>query len=589
MSFDHFQRYKTIQLLVENLKRKTGLVQVSVLEIGSNGQDNLEAVLPFDRIQYSCLEIPEERKGDPRFIQLDGTDMSEIEDGSYDVVVALDVFEHVPSEKRQAFLKEAYRVASKLAILCFPFSNGYNERAEKRVNSYYRAIYGRDHIWLKEHIEQGLPNLDLTQNELKKADIPYSLFTHGDIYIWEEWMKALFGSYDMEGTADYLEQLEELYAEEVYPYDKGEVNYRAFLLLSPVEGITEEMKTSMDYYFGNEEPPENRQRMISGLQDLKKLCSRTACKQIKSFLYMDKGNGYLEEDKIEAVSYTDPGNRVHLSYQYLINDSVKGFRFDPVEGCSCRMSSVEIETDQGRVAFEAAGGWEYSGEYIFPGQDPQLLMQIEGKQPKWLKIEADLVLYGTEQTIALEMMDTLLQDNIQRAENAVREKEAALSARAEALQEKIRAEKERNHIAEKCQQAGDLRDAMALERDEAVRVRNLLAQEKDEAIRRQGELAREKDEALKLRDFMAREKDETLKLMLGEKEEAIRVRNIVAEEKDRALKERDHLKSEADSLRQELTEAQARAELFESAYQGMLNSASWKITAPLRKVFGKKS
>ena len=44
MAFDHFQRYKTVQIIVGKLKEQMGISQVSILEIGGNGQCNLESI-----------------------------------------------------------------------------------------------------------------------------------------------------------------------------------------------------------------------------------------------------------------------------------------------------------------------------------------------------------------------------------------------------------------------------------------------------------------------------------------------------------------------------------------------------------------
>ena len=651
MSFDQFQRYKTVQIMVEKLKKKLGLSQVSVLEIGSNGQCNLGEVLPEERIQYSCLEIPPEREGDDRFIQLDGTNMPQVKTGAYDVVIALDVFEHVPEEKRKAFLQELYRVADKLAILCFPFANGSNELAERRANSYYKAIYGKNHIWLEEHIENGLPGWSSTEAFLTKEGIAFANFEHGDIHLWEEWMKALFGAYDVPGAEGYLAELEAYYGEEIYDHDVGQKNYRIFLLMSKEKKLAGELASLMRERFQRQDGAEAQEGMLRGLQDLKQLCGRRACRQMKSFLYMDEGNGYQEEDKLEREALANASNEFHLCYQYQVGKKVTGFRFDPVEGCGCMMARVSICSDQGELPFSPVGGWEHGGYYVFPGDDPQFFIDAGGKQLEWLKIEADIILYPEERGLMFSIMDKIVSDSEQRAIDAIREKEAALYARADAVRDKERAEEDRDRMDKECQKAIELRnamakekdevlslmaqekdealslmaqekdealrirDAMAVEKDEALQLRNAMAMERDESLRLRGAMAEEKDEALRLRDAMAREKDEALQLMLQEKEEAFRVRDALAIEKDEALRvrdalaiekdaalrerddvraERDVLRSERDvavqereDMRNEYAQEKARADLYEGAYNNVIQSGSWKMTAPLRKLFGK--
>lgn len=149
---------------------------MSILEIGSNEEYNLEKVLPNDEIQYSDIELPDEIKKDKSFVQLDGCNMSGVLDGQYDIVIALDVLEHIPYEQRKKFMIEVNRVAKHMAIVCFPYKSIHNESAEKRVNGYHKMIYGNDHKWLLEHIQNGLPQVSEVEDILTKNQISYKNF-----------------------------------------------------------------------------------------------------------------------------------------------------------------------------------------------------------------------------------------------------------------------------------------------------------------------------------------------------------------------------------------------------------------------------
>lgn len=43
--------------------------------------------------------------------------------------------------------------------MCFPIGNEVTEAAERKVNERYKELFGEDHRWLIEHIENGLPVL----------------------------------------------------------------------------------------------------------------------------------------------------------------------------------------------------------------------------------------------------------------------------------------------------------------------------------------------------------------------------------------------------------------------------------------------
>lgn len=490
MSFDQFQRYKTVQVIVEQLKKQTGQQQVSILEIGGNGQCNLEELLPQEQIQYSNLTIPKERIGDERFIALDGTDMPQVATDAYDVVIALDVFEHVPQEKREQFLAETYRVAKYVTILCFPFANGKNESAERRVNHYYKAIYGKNHIWLEEHIENGLPGLEKTEEFLQDKAMNYHMFRHGDIIVWEEWMKALFASYDIPGVSDYVHSLEEYYEQNLYRGDVGTDNYRVFLLMAKKKELVQELGQSVDQYFGATADAGEKEQLFRGLADLKQLCARKACQKVESSLYIDCGNGYSEEGKLVQETLADADGKVYLSCEYEVPENCVSLRFDPAEGCGCILSYVKAVSDQGEASLVPINGWEQSGTYVFAGTDPQLKIDIAGKKIKRVNVEGSLQLCPTDTTgLVLEFAERMAKANLRKTDAAIREKE-------EAVRDKAVLETEKNILLNKMEQ-----------------------------------------------------------------------------------KERE--------WQEQLTETRARAELYEKAYNGVVQSKTWKLTKPFRKIFGK--
>lgn len=480
MSFDQFQRYKTVQVIVEQLKARTGQQQVSILEIGGNGQCNLEEMLPGEQIQYSNLTIPKERIGDDRFIVLDGTDMPQVASDAYDVVIALDVFEHVPVEKRERFLSETYRVAKYVTILCFPFANGKNESAEQRVNNYYKAIYGKNHIWLEEHIENGLPVLAETEAFLQEKKMDYHLFRHGDISVWEEWMKALFGSYDIPGVADYVHSLEEYYKQELYRRDVGKDNYRVFLLMAKDKKLIQEVGETVEQYFSADAGETERAQMFRGLADLKQLCARRACQKVESSLYVDCGNGYSENTKLVKEIMAGADGEVQFNCEYEIPENCVSLRFDPVENSGCILNNLRITSEQGVLSVQPVNGWEQHGVYVFAGNDPQMMIDIADKNITHIKVEGTMQICPRNMTgMALEVADKMVTEHVRWAEDALR-----------------------------------ARDEMCWERDEVIK------------------------------------------------------RN--------------------ERLQQEKAQEHARAELYEKAYQGVITSKTWKLTAPFRKIFGKK-
>lgn len=91
--FDQFQRYNNVQKIINNLRSQNQTFRI--LEVGANEHQNLEGFLPSDLITYLDISLPKELQLNPKYILGDATQM-EFEDDAYDIVVALDVFEHIP-------------------------------------------------------------------------------------------------------------------------------------------------------------------------------------------------------------------------------------------------------------------------------------------------------------------------------------------------------------------------------------------------------------------------------------------------------------------------------------------------------------
>ena len=84
-------------------------------------------------------------------------------DQSYDVVLALDVLEHIPPEIRMKVISESLRVARKLVIFGFPSGEAAHKADEELKREYIRkGVPVPD--WLEEHMLADFPEADLFQN-----------------------------------------------------------------------------------------------------------------------------------------------------------------------------------------------------------------------------------------------------------------------------------------------------------------------------------------------------------------------------------------------------------------------------------------
>ena len=105
--FDQYQRYKNTQKIIDSVRRDGE--RFKILEVGANEHRNLEHFLPDDDIKYLDIKLSDECINSPQYILGDATDM-QFDDNYFDIIVALDVYEHIPPERRENFLSEINRV-----------------------------------------------------------------------------------------------------------------------------------------------------------------------------------------------------------------------------------------------------------------------------------------------------------------------------------------------------------------------------------------------------------------------------------------------------------------------------------------------
>ncbi len=253
--FDQYQRYKNVQMYVESLRQ--GDETFRILEVGANVHKNLGQFLPEDQIIYLDIEVPEELQNDSDYVQGDATQMDYLAD-SFDVIVALDVYEHIPAERRKAFLSEIARVSKKGFFICAPFDEEGAHEAECRVNANFKCLYGYDHPWLEEHLANGLPSLGEAEAFYREAGIEVSVFSHGELDLWERLTNIEIASDCNEGLREVGMLLHQFYNEHIFALDYVPNAYRYFLAGG---------KHATDFVSHNQE---NRQKYLDKFYALEK-------------------------------------------------------------------------------------------------------------------------------------------------------------------------------------------------------------------------------------------------------------------------------------------------------------------------------
>ena len=271
-TFDQFQRYGIVARAVEHL-RHAGQV-FTILEVGANTHRILGKLLPNDKITYLDREIPAEMQGAGDVLIGDATQL-DMPDGAFDLVVALDVFEHIEPPQREAFLRHISRVSRIATMLGAPFESVGVRAAEDDACRFWNNLFTKPYRWLTEHAENGLPDLAKTSQYLAGAGMQCVHFGHGDLMLWQELMKAHFAAESSTELRAPVAAMDSYYRDHLLLADAGEnETYRQFLLCTrdaAVRAQLAEFAASLAANSGDMQPPVGIESLIDVLRAMQQI------------------------------------------------------------------------------------------------------------------------------------------------------------------------------------------------------------------------------------------------------------------------------------------------------------------------------
>jgi len=167
-SNDRYQRYSGVSRFI-----KPG---ETVLDVGGGPG----VISLFIKNPITVLDI---NKEELKIAEISGANILEVDfnnnnlkDSSYDVVVSVSALEHIKQNKRENYLKELKRIAKKRIIIFTPIGSlKYDKILYK-----FKSFLGRKDPWTKEHIQNGLPQI----NDLKKMFPNSKIILTQNAYVW---------------------------------------------------------------------------------------------------------------------------------------------------------------------------------------------------------------------------------------------------------------------------------------------------------------------------------------------------------------------------------------------------------------------
>lgn len=153
---------------------------MSILEVGAGREGIAKYLQEFqitavDKFQQNILPNVQQVAGEAAHLPFP--------DNSFDIVISSDMLEHVPERERRRILQEFLRVGRKYVLIGFPCGEGA-AYWEKKLFTVAKALTGKEHRWVKEHLEYGLPEERKVKEWLKGKDWKVRILDNGSGMLW---------------------------------------------------------------------------------------------------------------------------------------------------------------------------------------------------------------------------------------------------------------------------------------------------------------------------------------------------------------------------------------------------------------------
>jgi hypothetical protein len=187
LPFDQFSRQFIVFQLTNEIIR-TDNQKLKIIDLGGH-KGQTKSFQTNDHV--TILDIyQEEYEG---YVKGDATNLN-FNDNEFDLSFSFDVFEHIPREKRQDFIKEALRVSRYGLFLAMPVDNSNRavSKSEVSLNNFFKSLYGKDHQWLKEHIDYKIPSEKEVDKNIKSSSAEGVSFNSNNLEAWRLMQMAIF-------------------------------------------------------------------------------------------------------------------------------------------------------------------------------------------------------------------------------------------------------------------------------------------------------------------------------------------------------------------------------------------------------------
>ena len=229
ISFDQYQRYKLVSDIINKYRLNQDKV-FRILEVGAGNEENLKNFLPADHIYLLDKEYPQNYENIGNYLSGDILKINLTE--TYDFVVSIDSYEHVPASSREIFIEKLLMPSNIATIIAAPFDTPGVRECEVFANESYKLRHGFEHKWLKEHIQNGLPSLQFTLELIDRFGYNCRSIPNGFLPRWFEMISLILTTERNPEFSKIVAEINEFYNTKFYEYDNQSPAYRQVLVVN---------------------------------------------------------------------------------------------------------------------------------------------------------------------------------------------------------------------------------------------------------------------------------------------------------------------------------------------------------------------
>lgn len=223
--FDQYTRQLIAKRIIETYRRIPSK-KFKILDIGGDGGIT-QAFFPQDTV--TILDVY--RRSYKGYVKGDARNMP-FKDGAFDFALSFDVYEHIKDDRRK-YLEEAVRVASRATIIAAPFSDATVNQSELKLSKYYSFVKGKQHAWLKEHIDYGLPKISQIENFIRSKNLKYKMYATNNLELWKLMQYVIFLQDAIKSIPTQVGALNKFYNKNIDSIgDSIEPTYRKVVVIS---------------------------------------------------------------------------------------------------------------------------------------------------------------------------------------------------------------------------------------------------------------------------------------------------------------------------------------------------------------------